>query len=627
MAWSTFYGSTGSEYGNTVVCDAAGNVFVSGITNSPNFPLQNAGTYYQASGLGNDLFILKFDNTGTRLWGTCYGGTGLESMGTTDNLAVDGCGNLYAGFITQSNNIQFQVPCDGGFFDNVRAGSSPDLCLARFTNNGALTWSTFLGGDGTEQFGPLAVNTNDHLFVAAGAFNAPTPSSYPLTDPGGGAYFNPFNSGLADGFIARFVASPTLAGQSFSYTSSVCTSAGTVSPQLSPNFVTGGTFLSTPGLSVNPATGNIFAASSSPGTYLVTYSLPVCGCITSPPIAATVQIVPSASISVNSATTCQGVGATLVATAVPSASLTYTWTHNGVIADSVEVYPTANTVYTVRADNGVCISSATAMVMVSNIVIPSVNFFYASPVCTNGGTLSVLYNGTFNYGGIFTSSGDDFSLGTLTVDSLTGIVNLNGSQPGTYLISYNLAAKGCTASGTQSTMIVVKPSPNLQLAQKVSVIEGNSVTLDVSGGSDYTWEPPIGLSCIKCEDPSASPVDDTKYCVGAIVDGCYASACIEVDVICYNQGDLTVPNAFTPNGDQNNDRFCLQGWSRCSTSFNIKIFDRWGAVVFESANPSFCWDGKFNGQELNTEVFVYYITASFNNEPPITKSGNITLIR
>jgi gliding motility-associated-like protein len=111
------------------------------------------------------------------------------------------------------------------------------------------------------------------------------------------------------------------------------------------------------------------------------------------------------------------------------------------------------------------------------------------------------------------------------------------------------------------------------------------------------------------------------------VDGCINKACTDVVVVCVNRGDMSVPNAFTPNGDNNNDKFCLQGWSYCVTDFKIMIYDRWGEKVFESTDPDFCWDGVFNGKLLNSGVYIYTISASINRFPVSIKKGNITLIR
>jgi gliding motility-associated-like protein len=125
----------------------------------------------------------------------------------------------------------------------------------------------------------------------------------------------------------------------------------------------------------------------------------------------------------------------------------------------------------------------------------------------------------------------------------------------------------------------------------------------------------------------ASPAESTTYCVVAEVNSCYAILCVYVEVLCGNGGDLSVPNAFTPNNDGRNEKFCLQGWARCNTAFNVMIFDRWGEKVFESSDPAFCWDGNYNGEKLSSGVFAYVINATFNNEDHVTKKGNITIIR
>ena len=100
---------------------------------------------------------------------------------------------------------------------------------------------------------------------------------------------------------------------------------------------------------------------------------------------------------------------------------------------------------------------------------------------------------------------------------------------------------------------------------------------------------------------------------------------------------MGVPNAFTPNNDGVNDKFCLDGWSDCINKFEIVIFDRWGEKVFESKDPAFCWDGIYNGKPLDSAVFVYFIKSNFASAGTLPSSpkgvfdlnrtGNISLVR
>lgn len=97
-----------------------------------------------------------------------------------------------------------------------------------------------------------------------------------------------------------------------------------------------------------------------------------------------------------------------------------------------------------------------------------------------------------------------------------------------------------------------------------------------------------------------------------------------------------IPNAFTPNGDNINERFVVAEGENCRVvEFNIKIFDRWGRLVFESGSPEAqdAWDGTYEGQELAKGVYIYNVTATlesinFANEPDhISRQGTVVLIR
>jgi hypothetical protein len=205
--WATYYGGSGWDWGYSIATDASGNLFVAGQTQSTNLPTQNAGTFYQGANAGSyDAFILKFSNMVNLLWGTYYGGSGLETIADSyHNLAIDGCGNVYMGFVTNSTNITVQASCDAGYFDNTFNGQY-DQFIILFSNNGVLLWATYLGGNGNDFRSPLAVDTNDNLFVSGEwTGSAVNNATYPLTDPGGGAYYDgTFNGGTDDGFIVKF---------------------------------------------------------------------------------------------------------------------------------------------------------------------------------------------------------------------------------------------------------------------------------------------------------------------------------------------------------------------------------------------------------------------------------------
>lgn len=91
--------------------------------------------------------------------------------------------------------------------------------------------------------------------------------------------------------------------------------------------------------------------------------------------------------------------------------------------------------------------------------------------------------------------------------------------------------------------------------------------------------------------------------------------------------DITMPTAFTPNGDNNNDVFRPLGSALYAKDFDMSIWNRWGQEVYRSTDPTKGWDGTSRGQDALTGVYAYVITYKNSyNESKILK-GNLTLLR
>src|SRR5690606_28577916 len=213
--WATYYGDLADDHINNIATDYNGNIFLTGFCQSFNFPTQNAGTFFQGTkGGGNyDGFILKFDNLGNRSWATYYGGSGTDyiAQGQFDNIGIDSYGNLYVTFITESSPFPHLLnSCDYGYFDNTYNGGTMDYLLSIFSNNGNLLWSTYFGGDGYERHLSPALDTNNNLFICGSSTSISNSVSYPLINPGGGAYYDSISNGNGDGFIAKFLNAPCL---------------------------------------------------------------------------------------------------------------------------------------------------------------------------------------------------------------------------------------------------------------------------------------------------------------------------------------------------------------------------------------------------------------------------------
>ncbi|MGZ4053687.1 MAG: T9SS type B sorting domain-containing protein [Bacteroidia bacterium] len=218
------------------------------------------------------------------------------------------------------------------------------------------------------------------------------------------------------------------------------------------------------------------------------------------------------------------------------------------------------------------------------------------------------------------------------------ITNVTPAMAGNYVVTLSTTAPPCSSSST--TTFVVNPVPTITTSGDVSVYIGNPALIYAAGGVNYTWNPGTSLSCSTCDSTFASPSQTTVYCVTvANAAGCIDSACITVKIQlpCPSNRTMSMPNAFSPNGDGVNDQFCLEGWSDCISEFEILIFDRWGAKIYESKDPGFCWDGIYHGKLLDPAVYVYFIKATYETEGSspaapkgkidVTKKGNISLVR
>lgn len=197
------------------------------------------------------------------------------------------------------------------------------------------------------------------------------------------------------------------------------------------------------------------------------------------------------------------------------------------------------------------------------------------------------------------------------------------NQPGTYSVQVS-APNGC--SGASSVQVTDRPSPNIALVPeyRLCVSDGFSTTLVATGPSSLTYIWPqlarqgprlevsrVGSYSVQATDPS----------------GC--STVATTRVIDYCEPRVYIPEAFTPNGDGQND--LLDIYTAYTSGFELKIFNRWGEVVFVSNEPeNVKWDGSYRGVVYPPMMYAYVLSygSQFDPEMPrVTKRGSVLLIR
>ena len=105
--------------------------------------------------------------------------------------------------------------------------------------------------------------------------------------------------------------------------------------------------------------------------------------------------------------------------------------------------------------------------------------------------------------------------------------------------------------------------------------------------------------------------------------GCSDTSCQSIQVVINSL--LDVPNAFSPNGDGQNDKVFVRGFGIEKMTWNI--YNRWGTLVYRGTNAAEGWDGTYNGRMQPQEVYHYTLLVEFSSKEKATKTGDITLLR
>jgi hypothetical protein len=197
LAWSSFLGGGGDDYGRGIAVDAAGNAYVTGQTSSTDFP--SAGGFDTTRGGDSDAFVTKVSVSGTLAWSSYLGGS-LNDYGY--GIAVDAAGNAYVTGATKSSDF----PSAGGF--DTSLGGPWDAFVTKVNAAGAsLAWSSFLGGSNDDEGYHIALDTGGNAYV--------TGTTYSSDFPSGGGFHTTYRGGFSDAFVTKVKA----AGASLAWSS------------------------------------------------------------------------------------------------------------------------------------------------------------------------------------------------------------------------------------------------------------------------------------------------------------------------------------------------------------------------------------------------------------------------
>jgi gliding motility-associated-like protein len=168
----------------------------------------------------------------------------------------------------------------------------------------------------------------------------------------------------------------------------------------------------------------------------------------------------------------------------------------------------------------------------------------------------------------------------------------------------------------------------LAIADTTKVIKGELVKLDAKpNGYSYTWEPKSKVTLSNSQKTEATIWENTIFKVEVSDGKCILSDTILIKVIPWvcDFPYVFVPNAFSPNGDGENDVLYVRGHSIKKIEF--RIFNRWGEMVFETNDVNIGWDGTYKGKLADSDVFDYYLNVECVGDEHNQIQGNITILR
>jgi len=230
LVYVTYLGGSSDDCGNAIAVDSAGNAYITGFTDSVNFPTVKGSFQTAFGGLGTsnqysqdfgDAFITKLNPTGTALVYSTFLGGSNDDVG--DAIAVDSSGDVYVGGATLSTNFPtvnpFQATFHGGG-GSQEFGLTPapfiafgDGFVAKLNPAGsALVFSTYIGGSLDDTVASLALDISGNVYVGGNTISSdfPTLNAYQKTFGGAANGNNQPVITTGDGFVAKFSSSGVL---------------------------------------------------------------------------------------------------------------------------------------------------------------------------------------------------------------------------------------------------------------------------------------------------------------------------------------------------------------------------------------------------------------------------------
>ena len=285
------------------------------------------------------------------------------------------------------------------------------------------------------------------------------------------------------------------------------------------------------------------------------------------------------------------------------------WTGNGIINSTTGLFSPASAgdgehliSYTISSACG-----ATDTVIINVVEEIESNITAVTELCSNN--TPILIEGLPGPG---TWSGAE------TTGVNTGVFNPQTAEIGENIITY-IPSIFCATNATHSIEVHALINPNPELVSEICFGQTSELNLGEGEWNSYLWSTTNTSSSITVNISGEYAVEfsDSNECVQEIIFTVLDKDDCEL---------ITMPNVFTPNNDLSNDFFIPIEYEFISQS-TIKIFNRWGAVVWNTNEIEKGWNGKHFNENCSEGVYFWLIDYKTNKDVYKTISGNVSLFR
>lgn len=622
----TYLGTSNYDQAFFVEVDRDDNVFILGQSRGGGFPVVNA-TY---SNPNSGQFIAKLNpQLSTMMQSTIFGnGNGNINISPAAFL-VDNCGNIYVcgwGGNILSGPALTNLPVTSDAFQGTSPNGYDFYLMVVNRTMSDLIYATYLGGNQSQEHvdgGTSRFDKNGIVYQSVcggcGSYDdfPTTPNAWSninLSSNCNNVVFK-FDFGITPN--AEFTASATSGCASFEVTFD---NFSTADDSYLWDFGDG---------NLDSTTFNPTITYDQPGTYQVYLYVTdsICQITDMAEIAITVfdslvlDAGPTQELCTPTPITLSGNSFGTADQFVWSTSNTFTNPLNNPGDSVITVTPTGTTTYYFQGSNSFCSAYDSVEVV---FVSSSIDLAGDTEICAGDQTTLTLTNNNPSINFTYQWSPASVIVGTSTGASV--VVNPSVSQ---YVYVVASASNGCLVE--DSIFVTVSSLGNTAVigsANEYFVVSGITVNLTAQpDGYTYTWTPSDAVSNPTIQNPTALIEASTLFQV-SVSDG----ICTKSDTVYVQQIELAceepfiyIPNAFTPNGDGNNDVLFVRG--PVIEKMLFRVFNRWGELVFESTSRSVGWDGTFKGRPCDPDVYDYYLEGICVGGEEALIKGNVTLMR